>query len=177
MNIFILDNDMETAAQHHCDKHIVKMPTEAAQILCTAIKHVNPDAYTPYSPTHVNHPCSKWARASKQNWLWLHEFALKLCQEYTYRYERVSETQKALETISCPDLPDIELTPFVVSIKEYPILDTPVESYRNYYIGDKHTFAQWTKRDVPYWYRNAFSDRPISTLIRKKRLVSYISFK
>lgn len=177
MNIFILDDNMELAAQYHCDKHVLKLATEGTQILCTAIKCVNPDAYTPYAPTHINHPCSKWARASKQNWLWLYEFALKLCQEYTYRYERGSETQKALEKISCPVLPDIGLTSFAVSIKDYPILDTPIESYRNYYIGDKHRFAQWTKRDVPCWYRNAFPNHPISTLIRNKRLVSYIDFK
>ncbi len=177
MNIFILDNDMTLSAQYHCDKHVLKLATEGTQILCTAIKCINADSYTPYASTHINHPCSVWARTSMQNWLWLYDFVLKLCHEYTYRYERVSETQKALESISCPNLPDTGLTEFAVCIKEYPLLDTPVASYRNYYIGDKHRFAKWTKRDIPEWYRNAFPNMPVSTLIRKKRLVSYIDFK
>jgi len=28
MNLFILDNNIELSAKYHCDKHIVKMPTE-----------------------------------------------------------------------------------------------------------------------------------------------------
>jgi hypothetical protein len=153
------------------------MPLEATQMLCNAIKYIDSSAYVPYKTVHVNHPCSKWTKASRQNWLWLYDFAIKLCQEYTYRYEKISETQRALEMLSCPGIPDTGLTPFAICMKEYPILDTPVASYRNYYIGDKHGFAQWTKRDVPSWYRDAFPNRPVSTLIRNKRLVSYINFK
>jgi hypothetical protein len=37
MNLFYLDEDLDKAAQYHVDKHIVKMPLEAAQILCTTI--------------------------------------------------------------------------------------------------------------------------------------------
>ena len=37
MNLFYLDKDLDKAAQFHVDKHIVKMPLEAAQILCTTI--------------------------------------------------------------------------------------------------------------------------------------------
>ena len=36
MNIFALDNDPETAAKYACDKHVVKMCTESAQLLSTA---------------------------------------------------------------------------------------------------------------------------------------------
>ena len=37
MNLFYLDEDMDKCAEYHVDKHIVKMPLEAAQLLCTAI--------------------------------------------------------------------------------------------------------------------------------------------
>jgi hypothetical protein len=33
MNIFYLDSDPELAAQMHCDKHVVKMILETAQLL------------------------------------------------------------------------------------------------------------------------------------------------
>jgi hypothetical protein len=35
MNIFVLDEDPVISAQMQCDKHIVKMPLETAQMLCS----------------------------------------------------------------------------------------------------------------------------------------------
>lgn len=36
MNIFVVDRDPEIAARMLCDQHVVKMPTECVQIICTA---------------------------------------------------------------------------------------------------------------------------------------------
>ena len=36
MNIFVIDKDPVVAAQEHCDKHVVKMIVESAQMLSTA---------------------------------------------------------------------------------------------------------------------------------------------
>ena len=36
MNIFILDYSPKLSAQYHPDRHIVKMPLEAVQLLCSA---------------------------------------------------------------------------------------------------------------------------------------------
>ena len=36
MNIFVLDKDPVKAAQYQCDKHVVKMIVESAQMLSTA---------------------------------------------------------------------------------------------------------------------------------------------
>jgi hypothetical protein len=30
----------------------------------------------------------------------------------------------------------------------------PVQSYRNYYIGDKIKFASWKNRQIPFWFSN-----------------------
>ena len=35
MNIFILDKNPKIAAEYHCDKHVVKMILESAQMLST----------------------------------------------------------------------------------------------------------------------------------------------
>jgi len=36
VNIFVLDRDPELAAKYHCDKHVVKMILESAQMMCAA---------------------------------------------------------------------------------------------------------------------------------------------
>lgn len=46
MNIFYLDSDITQCARFHCDKHVVKMILESAQILCSVLSlyHIE----TPY---------------------------------------------------------------------------------------------------------------------------------
>ena len=70
MNIFYLDKSAVISAQYMCDKHVVKMILESAQLLCTA-HHVCPsDAERPekfYKKTHVNHPCAIWCSANIPN--------------------------------------------------------------------------------------------------------------
>lgn len=70
MNIFVLDYTPQKAAEYHCDKHVVKMILESAQILC-AVHHKNGDSNVPYKLTHKNHPCTIWAGESRSNYLWL----------------------------------------------------------------------------------------------------------
>ena len=70
MNIFVLHKDPVVAAQMQCDKHVVKMLLESAQMLCSPFE----PGSAPYRRSHYNHPCSKWARESSSNyqWLWDH---------------------------------------------------------------------------------------------------------
>ena len=49
MNIFVLDRNPAVAATMLCDKHVVKMIVETAQMLCTAA-HTNGYVNTPYRP-------------------------------------------------------------------------------------------------------------------------------
>ena len=75
MNIFYLSKDPEKAAWFQCDKHIVKMPLETAQMLCTAHRELDGDEYADeqglYKRAYWNHPCTIWARESRQNYQWL----------------------------------------------------------------------------------------------------------
>lgn len=90
MNIFILDTDIKLSARYHVDRHIVKMPLETAQLLCTAHHAGGTDKDTiPYRMTYKNHPCAMWARENISNYTWLCYFGLELCYEYTYRYKKV----------------------------------------------------------------------------------------
>ena len=90
MNIFYLDSSPELAATYHCDKHVVKMILESAQLLCTAHRVLDgkkvfeehngkfKDRYRMsngaleialYEAAYVNHPCAIWARESYENYM------------------------------------------------------------------------------------------------------------
>ena len=118
MNLFYLDKNFDKCAEYHVDKHIVKMPLEVAQLLCTAIwvdKHLGfvPRALdkaeskilndlkkeikhlplkdrplTPYLPMMYNHPCTIWVRSSLDNFEWTHCYGNALNEEYYYRYNK-----------------------------------------------------------------------------------------
>jgi len=112
MNIFVLDEDPKQAAQYHCNKHVVKMILESAQMLCGAhwysllkeqgktiselggpkkakeylSKNVSSDKIPPYAFTHTGHPCSIWAAENVGNYGWLDSLMRALLDEYTLRY-------------------------------------------------------------------------------------------
>ena len=52
MNIFFLDFDTKKCAQYHCDKHVVKMILETAQLLCGVHWVIGSDA--PYKLSHFS---------------------------------------------------------------------------------------------------------------------------
>jgi hypothetical protein len=153
MNIFILNEDPMLAARDQCNKHVVKMLLESAQLLVTAF----PPGTTRYKHTHVNHPCATWVRASLSNYEWLLKHACELCNEYTRRFGKVHKTERIIAELGEPDLPDIGLTPFARAIKEPWKTQTShmpiVEAYRVFYIGDKARFAKWQPRaTAPAWW-------------------------
>lgn len=88
MNIFFLDLDPVKSAQAHGDKHVVKMPLEAAQMLCTVWHHYGTDNLTRdflYKPTHLSHPCTQWVAANASNYEWTFCYYRALCEEFEYR--------------------------------------------------------------------------------------------
>ena len=152
MNIFVLDNDPDIAAQMMCDKHVVKMIVETAQILCTVVASFGYD--TPYRPTHKNHPCTAWAGKNRANWGWLIDHGMALCDEYTERYGKIHKSQSVIEWCAMKhiDLPSGSMTPFAICMPTKYIRQTAVESYREYYVGEKSSFAKW-KLGSPSWWR------------------------
>ena len=91
MNIFVLHPMPDIAARMQCDRHVVKMTLETAQMLSTAINELGGQA--PYKSAHVNHPCSVWARETLSNFEWLWEHGINLAQEYTARYGKVHKSE------------------------------------------------------------------------------------
>lgn len=154
MNIFVLDKDPVIAASYMCDKHILKMCLESAQMLCVAVSEVQ--AYSPYKLTHRNHPCTKWAGASKQNAEWLLTHLSAILDEYERRYGKIHKIRRdGLESFfqsHIGKLPDVGLTAFAIAVAEDCKLPGPVESYRKFYEVHKSSFAKW-KNGTPSWYR------------------------
>ena len=152
MNIFVLDFNPRKAAQMHCDKHVIKMIVETAQILSTV--HWNSGSKAPYKPTHRYHPCVVWAQYSIDNYRWLVRLGLELCAEYTYRYNKIHKTQEVLFELSErePLLPFCgAVSSFALAMPEQYHFDCPVQSYRKYYRDEKAHFAKYTNRDKPFW--------------------------
>ena len=152
MNIFFLDYDVVKCAKYHCDKHVVKMILETAQLLCSA-HHVTGGS-APYKLSHKNHPCSIWARKSLSNYLYLCELGLELSKEYTYRYGKRHKSQDVIEwcLINKPNIPDIGFTEPAMAMPDEYKVKSVVESYRNYYMGAKSGFAVWKNREKPFWF-------------------------
>ena len=109
MNIFYLHNDPQVCAAYHCDKHVVKMILEYAQLLSTAHHELDGvPSIECYKKTHVNHPCTKWVRESLQNYRWLMRLITGLNDEYRKRYNK-DVNHKSFDAVR--DLPEPDLLP------------------------------------------------------------------
>jgi hypothetical protein len=156
MNIFVLNSAPGAAATDQCDKHVVKMPLETAQILCSVLhRYAVPDV--PYRLTHANHPCTLWAGESRANFLWLYKHGIALGGEYTHRY---GKTHKSVAVIKhcykfIDAVPAGPLTAFVQAMPEaYRNAGNPVQAYREYYLHEKARIATWNKtRNAPLWWQ------------------------
>lgn len=154
MNIFVLSEDPREAARFQCDRHVVKMILESAQMLSTIChQHGRP---APYKATHAQHPCTLWAGECAENYAWLHQHLVGLLDEYTERYGKTHATAAHVETLweNRPALPTRgALTPFAqVMPEQYRIADDPVTAYRNFYQGEKAAIAKWKHGNMPPWF-------------------------
>ena len=183
MNIFILNTDPVIAAQEQCDKHVVKMILESAQMLSTAHRMLDgSETRRPsksgktmskywvlpnltkeslfYKAVHMGHPCTVWSMESIENYNWHYIHFQALCKEYTYRYGKVHKSDKDLSTLlkdPPKNIPMVPQTPFKLAMGAAPeciIVGNPVESYQRFYETKQERFSMdWTKRQVPTWFK------------------------
>jgi hypothetical protein len=120
MNIFYLDPDPKTCAEMHCDKHVVKMIIEYAQLMSTAHRVIDGEQYTDltangrriqrwrldderehilYKASHMNHPSAIWCRENLYNYQWLYTMWSHLLDEYTHRYGKIHSCQKLQDVL------------------------------------------------------------------------------
>ena len=183
MNIFILDNDPVIAAQMQCDKHVVKMIVESAQMLSTVHRMVDGTMERRpsksgsmlqyfklsddredilYKACHFNHPSTVWTRENCRNYEWHYRHFIALCDEYTYRYGKIHATDTKLRYhLQCKPK-NIKYsgykTPFKLAMAQFPecVVESPIESYRNFYQTKQSRFKMvWTTRPKPEWFNYA----------------------
>lgn len=150
INIFYLDHDPILAARYHGDKHLVKMTVETAQMLSTA-HHVHSGALQGlYKPTHRNHPMTVWVRKTRSNYEWTYQFFQAMCDEFTFRRDKIHATSRLLEPLLIPPtgISKGAITDVPLCMPEEFHLSCPVESYRKYY------HSKWQEGIVSYnWGR------------------------
>ena len=182
MNIFYVDKNPETAAKMMCDKHIIKMILESAQMLCTAKRVLDGTEYvdrtkngrkitrwrlenpneeaTIYKAGWLGHPSTIWVMKSAYNYIWLYKHMMALNEEYKLRYNKDVDhvsIQKLGELLKQPpknaNLKAIATDATPAMPDECKIPGDVVGSYRKYYILYKNYFAKWSApRSAPDWY-------------------------
>lgn len=188
MNIFYLDKDPVIAAQMCCDKHVVKMIIESAQMLSTAHRILDGTQYLDktangrnikrwrlqnktnenfiYKASHVNHPSTVWVMQSAYNYMWLYNHMLELNEEFKRRYNHTENhmTIRKLKTILHRPPMNISLSklltdPTPAMPDECKIPGDVVGSYRKYYVEKKQQLATWKSPGVmPDWFKEAISN-------------------
>lgn len=94
MNIFATSSCPIESAKFLDNSRCIKMCLETAQLLSTALR-VNGYSNTDiYKIAHLNHPSSRWARATQGNYKWLLAHFKALCDEYTRRNGKIHASSK-----------------------------------------------------------------------------------
>lgn len=160
MNVFVVDWNLVNSAQSLFDTHIVKMPTEAMQLLSVAARFYFPDDVCQSLPldkiTHPNHSCQRWLQESPSNFNWLIVYTRAMCAEYTWRYKKVHAVYHKVSRL--PWIQDAgEMTSFALAMPEHFREEDPVRSYRSLYLKDKLVNlprAAYTRRPPPDWLQS-----------------------
>lgn len=161
----------------HCDKHVVKMIIEYAQLMSTAHRILDGEEYIDKTSngrrirrwrhsepqmeiglmkaSHINHPSAVWVRYSRENYIWLYNMWYYLLKEYTHRYGKKHACSKYMDFLYLPPLNITKkyfTTPTPAMPDDCKILGDSLSSYKKYYIEKKVRFAKWTNRQTPIWF-------------------------
>ena len=174
MNIFYVDKDPVKAAEMMCDKHIIKMILESAQMLCTAKRVLDGKEYfdttkngrkikrwrldnpneeaTIYKAGWLGHPSTQWVLKSAYNYVWLYQHMMALNEEYKLRWQKDKDHVSITKLGQLLSVPPVNARVDVIGTDATPAMPDhckipgdSVASYRKYYILEKRRFAKWEK--------------------------------
>lgn len=174
MNIFYTDNCPILAAYFLCDRHVVKMPIESAQMSATICPLPLPTKVKLgtewqlaifgrdyYKVTHAKHPCTVWAHENIANYAWLIAHGLHGCEAYSKRYKKLhgaywplcKAAYELLDRTGATTLSELYVNhtePPQAMPDQYKVVNEPTQAYRKYIKLDK-TWAKWKHSATPYW--------------------------
>ena len=161
MNIFHLHKDPKICAEYHCDKHVVKMILETAQMLSTAYqRHCGLDDEL-YKPAYPKHPMTIWVGDSIENYKYALVLGTELGKQYTKRYRKIHKSSNIISLLRGfgrgknveYNFPSIKFTPPPQCMPDEYKHEDYITAYRNYYKGAKRYFAKWDKlNNKPDWW-------------------------
>jgi len=164
VNFFYLDEDPKKCAEYYCNRHILKIPIEIAQILSKI--HYELNSNIDYSKIYKNASVVKntigpycWIKESLHNYIWACTLGLELINEYKLRYNKTEhKTERILQFLfdNQPDLPNIGKTKFKGTNKydmfQY-ISNDPIICARYNYAEMKCINDKWNKDGPPTWFK------------------------
>tara|TARA_R100001129_G_scaffold129234_1_gene91138 strand:- start:53 stop:655 length:603 start_codon:yes stop_codon:yes gene_type:complete len=173
MNRFIIEDTVFKIARSLCDQHVVKMPLEECQMLCTTLWDIAPEyaeEHNLYKPVHQKHPCTLWLKESQANFDFGYALYRQMLYEYEKRYGKKHGAGKHHDAI----MKACYKYKFLLDEKEYKKSYTltkhpqcfsghdelktqeffPINAYRAFYRVDKMRFARYKYTDRPKWFKD-----------------------
>jgi len=164
MNIFFVDKDPSIAAHMLCDKHVIKMIVESAQILSGVQRLCGNNSPSLYKTPTGNKVPINWVMQGQDNYLWLFKHYCALLKEYTKRYGKSHKSGNAELFAELEKIPSRLLEGSTIplcSTKDVHFLekintwDDVITEYCYFYYRDKNRFALWNKgSEKPDWYKD-----------------------
>jgi hypothetical protein len=155
MNIFHVDIDPQEAAKALADRHVGKMLLESCQMMSTAAREHGYDGNI-YKSAYQNHPATKWAALSYENYRWLWHHAMALSTEFEHRFGKPHKSSEVLPELGVAMMWKLPRIGFTIPPQCMPNefkRDDYVDGYREYYKHGKSHLHKWTKRRAPSWLR------------------------
>ena len=150
MNIFALSRCPMQSAWWLDDIRKNKMILESAQMLSTAVRTLCPDTdLQVYKVAYLNHPCTIWARQSRDNFKWLLSHMSHLWLQKGGEHGSARLIPQLDEYSSTGYFPNEELTPFANCARnlergvDYSEHTDTHEAYR-LYMNDR-----WKETNIP----------------------------
>lgn len=172
VNAFWLDRDLDQTARWLVDRHVSSSVFECSMVLTTAVQLNDYDGTDLYF-THENHPLTRWAADSHENWTMLYEYTEQAHEEWRYRWDHDEAYHASWVTVLSLDDEAVENLDWPGGEGRDPPQLTGrwkardyVDAYRLYYANEKRALFSWAKDRTPppwiaeYTMPEGWSDHP-----------------
>ena len=153
MNLFIFDKDTHENAKFHPDKYIVKMPTEACQVISTVLRGQGDSSDFLFKSTHARHPVTLWAAEKEENLVYVAQYCRALLAEYDYRFGKKDKfvRSRLISNYVLGKFQGGSTSDFALAMPEIYKNKDAVLAYREYFKNEKKHLFNWENREIPEW--------------------------